>query len=113
MNFFYMPGAVLGAYLADMKRLKPRHILGGFFIAQGILGFIMAACYKQLVEPKNVGAFVVVYGIFLAFGEAGPGDNIGLFASKTSATAIRFVLILLRPLLVRLLICCTEVNTMV
>lgn len=91
MNFFYMPGAVLGAYLADMKLLKPRHILGGFFIAQGILGFIMAACYEQLVAPKNVGAFVIVYGIFLAFGEAGPGDNIGLFASKTSATAIRYV----------------------
>ncbi|KAE9962911.1 hypothetical protein BLS_009899 [Venturia inaequalis] len=89
MNFFYMPGAVLGAYLADMKWLKPRQILGGFFVAQGILGFIMAACYKQLAEPKNTGAFVVVYGIFLAFGEAGPGDNIGLFASKTSATAIR------------------------
>lgn len=92
MNFFYMPGAVLGAYLADMKWLKPRQILGGFFVAQGILGFIMAACYKQLAEPKNTGAFVVVYGIFLAFGEAGPGDNIGLFASKTSATAIRYVL---------------------
>jgi hypothetical protein len=33
--------------------------------------------------------FVVVYGIFLALGEVGPGDNIGLIASKTSATAIR------------------------
>ena len=27
--------------------------------------------------------------IFLALGEVGPGDNIGLIASKTSATAIR------------------------
>lgn len=27
--------------------------------------------------------------IFLSLGEAGPGDNIGLVASKTSATAIR------------------------
>jgi hypothetical protein len=89
MNFFYLPGAILGAYLADMKRFKPKHLLGVFFVAQGILGFILARLYKQLVEPKNVGAFVVVYGIFLALGEAGPGDNIGLFASKTSATAIR------------------------
>lgn len=29
------------------------------------------------------------YGIFLALGELGPGDNIGLIASKTSATAVR------------------------
>lgn len=34
-------------------------------------------------------AFVVVYGVFIALGELGPGDNIGLIASKTSATAIR------------------------
>jgi MFS family permease len=27
--------------------------------------------------------------IFLALGEVGPGDNIGLIASKTSATAVR------------------------
>lgn len=32
---------------------------------------------------------MVVYGLFLSFGELGPGDNIGLLASKTSATAIR------------------------
>jgi hypothetical protein len=89
MNCWYVPGAILGAYLADMKRLNPRHILGGFFIAQSILGFIIAACYEKLLERKNIGAFVITYGIFLAFGEAGPGDNIGLFASKTSATAIR------------------------
>lgn len=29
------------------------------------------------------------FSIFLSLGEAGPGDNIGLVASKTSATAIR------------------------
>ncbi|OAX83589.1 hypothetical protein ACJ72_02054, partial [Emergomyces africanus] len=27
--------------------------------------------------------------LFLSFGELGPGDNIGLIASKTSATAVR------------------------
>ena len=32
---------------------------------------------------------MVIYGIFLTLGEIGPGDNIGLVASKTSATAIR------------------------
>ena len=31
----------------------------------------------------------MVYGLYLALGEVGPGDNIGLIASMTSATAIR------------------------
>ena len=30
-----------------------------------------------------------MYGVFIALGELGPGDNIGLIASKTCATAIR------------------------
>jgi len=30
-----------------------------------------------------------VYGIFLSLGEVGPGDNIGLIASKTCATGVR------------------------
>ncbi|EFE41537.1 hypothetical protein TRV_03715, partial [Trichophyton verrucosum HKI 0517] len=69
LNLFYIPGSFSGAW--------------------GILGFIMAGCYKYLATPQNVAGFVVVYGIFLSLGELGPGDNIGLVASKTSATAIR------------------------
>jgi hypothetical protein len=91
LNFFYMPGCILGAYLADLKICQSRSLLGWFFIAQGILGFVMAGCYSRLSEHQNVGAFVVVYGIFLALGEAGPGDNVGLMASKTCATPIRYV----------------------
>lgn len=49
----------------------------------------MAGCYAYLATAKYVAAFTVVYGLFLTFGELGPGDNIGLIASKTSATAIR------------------------
>lgn len=49
----------------------------------------MAALYSHLDNSAHVGGFVVVYGIFLALGEVGPGDNIGLVASKTSATSIR------------------------
>lgn len=60
-----------------------------FVIAQGVVGFIMSGLYSYLKEPQNIAAFVVVYGIFLALGEMGPGDNIGLVASKTCATGIR------------------------
>jgi hypothetical protein len=49
----------------------------------------MTAIYGHLNQPSQVGGFVVIYGIFLALGEIGPGDNIGLIASKTSATCIR------------------------
>ena len=87
VNLFYLPGAIGGAFLSDI--LGPRIALASFVLAQGIVGFIMAGCYAYLDKASTVGAFVVVYGVFLSLGEAGPGDNIGLVASKTSATAIR------------------------
>lgn len=56
---------------------------------QSATGFLLSGFYGTLATPKYIGAFVVVYGLFLSFGELGPGNNIGLLASKTSATAIR------------------------
>lgn len=47
----------------------------------------MSGFYTQLTE--HVAAFAVVYGIFLSMGEAGPGDCLGLLASKTWPTAAR------------------------
>ncbi|GMF08353.1 unnamed protein product [[Candida] boidinii] len=47
----------------------------------------MAGLFEHL--SKHIAAFVVVYGIFATLGEFGPGDNIGLLASKTVATPIR------------------------
>ena len=87
MEFFYLPGAIGGAFLSDW--IGPRYALAGGVLLQGIVGFIMAGCYSLLDTAPHVAGFVVVYGIFLSLGEAGPGDNIGLVASKTSATAIR------------------------
>ncbi|OJD14170.1 hypothetical protein AJ78_05457 [Emergomyces pasteurianus Ep9510] len=87
VSLFSVPGACLGAFVSDW--IGPRRALAFGTMAQGIVGFIMAGCYQHLATAKNVAAFVVVYGIFLSFGELGPGDNIGLIASKTSATAVR------------------------
>ena len=87
VNVFYLPGAIGGAFLSDI--IGPRLCLAIGVFLQGIVGFIMSAAYSKLDTPSNVAGFVVVYGIFLSLGEAGPGDNIGLVASKTSATAIR------------------------
>lgn len=87
ITFFYMPGCILGAYVADW--IGPRKTLAYGITAQAIVGFIMAGCYSYLAKTEYVGGFVVVYGVFLALGELGPGDNIGLIASKTCATGIR------------------------
>ena len=49
----------------------------------------MSGCYGYLQQPQYIAAFVVVYGIIPMLGETGPGDNIGLVASKSCATGIR------------------------
>ncbi|PSN75224.1 MFS general substrate transporter [Corynespora cassiicola Philippines] len=90
INFFYMPGCLAGAFVADLPSMGPKKTLAIGVMLQGIIGFIMAGCYPWLNKPENVAGFVVVYGVFLALGEFGPGDNIGLVASKTCATGIRY-----------------------
>jgi len=87
LNFFYMPGCIIGSWTSDWW--GPRNALGYTQLVQSAVGFIMAGSYHYLGKPQYVGGFVVVYGIFIALGEMGPGNNIGLIASKTSATAIR------------------------
>lgn len=87
-----MPGCLAGAFVADLPSMGPKKTLFIGVTLQGIIGFIMAGCYPWLSKPENVAGFVVVYGVFLALGEFGPGDNIGLVASKTCATGIRYAL---------------------
>lgn len=84
---FYIPGAMLGSIYSD--KVGPRYALASGVLAQAIVGFIMAGLYPRLARPENVAGFAVVYGIFLSLGEVGPGDNIGLVASKTCATGVR------------------------
>lgn len=86
-----MPGCLAGAFVADMPSMGPKKTLCIGVLAQGVIGFIMAGVYPWLSKKENVAGFVVVYGVFLALGEFGPGNNIGLVASKTCATGIRSV----------------------
>lgn len=85
INLFYIPGAMLGGPVSDWIGAKYTLIIG--VTLQAIVGFIMAGCIGNL--QSNVAAFCVVYGIFLSLGELGPGDNIGLLASKSCATGVR------------------------
>jgi len=85
INLFYMPGTIGGAFVVDYLGPKYTMILG--LVSQAVIGFIMSGLYTRLVH--HIGAFAVVYGIFLSFGELGPGNCLGLLASKTGPTAVR------------------------
>ncbi|KAG9228554.1 putative metabolite transport protein [Amylocarpus encephaloides] len=87
INLFYIPGAFLGSFYSDL--VGPKMALASGVFVQGIVGFIMAGLYPTLAQASHVGGFAVVYGIFLSLGELGPGDNIGLCASKSCATGVR------------------------
>ncbi|KAH6679283.1 major facilitator superfamily domain-containing protein [Halenospora varia] len=87
VNLFYIPGAMLGSIFSD--KVGPRLALAIGVTLQGLVGFLMAGLYPTLSQPQNIAGFAVVYGIFLSLGELGPGDNIGLVASKTCATGVR------------------------
>ena len=82
---FYLPGSALGAFASD--KIGPKMCIFVGTTIQAILGLLLGIFYKQLSE--RVGWFVVVYGMFLMFGEFGLGDNIGLLAAKSSATCVR------------------------
>ncbi|GAA6009663.1 hypothetical protein JCM10207_004146 [Rhodosporidiobolus poonsookiae] len=85
INAFYMPGAIAGGLLVDW--IGPKKQLISFLCLQGVLGFFLAGFYTHLLD--KIAAFAVLYGLFLAFGEAGPGDCLGLLASKSWPTAAR------------------------
>jgi len=85
INLFYMPGTLIGAFCVDFLGPKYTQITGLIF--QAIIGFIMSGAYKHLVNVP--AAFAVVYGIFLSFGEFGPGNCLGLLAAKSGPTAVR------------------------
>ncbi|KAF8199592.1 putative metabolite transporter [Pholiota molesta] len=85
INLFYMPGTLGGAFILDKLGAKYTMITG--LLLQAVIGFIMSGAYVKLTD--NIAAFAVVYGIFLSFGELGPGNCLGLLASKSSPTAVR------------------------
>ncbi|KAI0329084.1 metabolite transporter [Cubamyces sp. BRFM 1775] len=85
INLFYIPGTVGGAFVVDYLGPKYTMILG--LVSQAIIGFIMSGLYTQLTN--HIAAFAVVYGIFLSFGELGPGNCLGMLAAKSGPTAVR------------------------
>jgi hypothetical protein len=70
-----------------MDWLKPKRQLIIGLVLQGIVGFAMSGAYTQLTQ--HIAGFAVLYGLFLSMGEFGPGDCLGLLASKCFPTAAR------------------------
>uniref|UniRef100_A0A060SZK5 ARAD1C05456p n=1 Tax=Blastobotrys adeninivorans TaxID=409370 RepID=A0A060SZK5_BLAAD len=85
INSFYIPGCLVGAYLMD-KIGRKNTMMAGFF-SQAILGFIIGGALKPI--QSVVPLFVVLYGIFSALGEMGPGVSTFLISSESYATPLR------------------------
>ncbi|KAI7874902.1 MFS general substrate transporter [Lichtheimia hyalospora FSU 10163] len=83
---FYLPGCLAGAFVIDRFGLRRTLALGLFL--QGAVGMILGGVYEPL-STNCFPMFVIMYGIFLALGEFGPGDCMGLNAMELFPTAVR------------------------
>lgn len=85
LYLFYLPGSFCGAFATDY--IEPKNVLAGAVFVQAIFGFSLAAFYTKL--KSNVVLFILLYGLFMTFGEFGPGDNIGNISAKAPPTPVR------------------------
>ncbi|KAI9301667.1 major facilitator superfamily domain-containing protein [Cunninghamella echinulata] len=86
LYFFYLPGSLGGAFLVDRIGRKNTLCVGLFSL--GICGFIVGGAYEPLTK-NCFPLFVILYGVFLALAEMGPGNTIGLIAMESFPTAVR------------------------
>ncbi|KIJ46991.1 hypothetical protein M422DRAFT_59563 [Sphaerobolus stellatus SS14] len=85
INLFYIPGTLIGAFVVDYLGAKNTLISG--LLLQALFGFFMSGFYPEL--KHHVAGFAIVYGIFLSWGEFGPGNCTILIAAKAGPTAVR------------------------
>lgn len=71
----YLPGTIIGGYLMDRIGRKQTMALG--FLLWSIMGFIIGGALNQIVAIFPL--FVVLYAIFNALGELGPGVSRQIF----------------------------------
>ncbi|KAI8358428.1 major facilitator superfamily domain-containing protein [Choanephora cucurbitarum] len=83
---FYLPGCLSGAYAVD--KIGRRWTLTLGLVLQGVVGLILGGVY-ELLAAKCIPMFIIMYGIFLALGEFGPGNTMGLNAMELYPTAVR------------------------
>ncbi|CAE6533087.1 unnamed protein product [Rhizoctonia solani] len=117
INLFYIPGTVTGAFVVDY--LGPKYTMASADICGTPIINFWSKDYWAVVPSGNrirnerwisivrthrpklpsltpprslknhIAGFAILYGIFLSFGELGPGNCLGLLASKSGPTAVR------------------------
>lgn len=85
INSFYLPGTIIGSFVSDW--LGPKYTLITGLLLQAVFGFTLSGAYERFFPPNGhtpggLAGFAIMYGVFLACGELGPGNNLGLLASK-------------------------------
>ncbi|ORX53642.1 MFS general substrate transporter [Hesseltinella vesiculosa] len=83
---FYLPGCAAACLLVD--RIGRKYTLAVGLLSMGIVGMIIGGSYVQLSQ-NCFPMFVILYGLFLALAEMGPGSMIGLIAMESFPTAVR------------------------
>ena len=86
LNVFYPFGALAGGLFID--RLGRKYVMASGFFIQAVIGIVVGALAPQIIT-NAFPAFVILYGLFLFFGEFGPGDCTILISAEMYPTAIR------------------------
>ncbi|KAK9848364.1 MFS like protein [Penicillium brevicompactum] len=85
INCFYLPGCLLGGLLMDRIGRKQTMTLG--FILWAVWGFILGGALQPIQQVFPL--FIIMYGVFQALGEMGPGVSTFLCASESIPTPLR------------------------
>ncbi|PWN91093.1 MFS general substrate transporter [Acaromyces ingoldii] len=85
INLFYIPGCLVGSFAMD--RLGRRNTQATFFLVQAVVAFVLGGALGPISSIFPL--FVVLYGLVLALGEAGPGVATILISAESYPTMIR------------------------
>ncbi|KIL83622.1 hypothetical protein FAVG1_13156 [Fusarium avenaceum] len=85
INYFYLPGRVVGGLL--MNCIGRRHTMTLGFLGWTILGFIIGGPLSPILSVFP--SFIVLYGILNALGEMGPSVATFLYAAESFPTPSR------------------------
>jgi MFS family permease len=83
--FFYVIGCFVGAYFLD--KIGRKNTQAYFFGIQAIVAFIVGGAINPI--SKMLPLFVILYGVFVALGEAGPGVGTIINAAESFPTPVR------------------------
>ncbi|KAI5474595.1 MFS transporter [Pseudohyphozyma bogoriensis] len=78
-------GVPVGAAL--VKPMGPRNLMIAGFGGYLVFGLVLGLCYEK--AAKTVPGFVILYAVFLAVGNAGPGSMLNLVSTESYATPVR------------------------